>query len=104
MTRGYECLPVLGAHGIVRDVVAAALLVAGQQRLQFSVRLNRDLVVVRRAAEERVRDHSQYRYDADHDVPRGQISGLGLVLRDNQAGQQNAEGAKHQTDCAGNQR
>lgn len=87
VTCGYKCLSVLGADGIIGDIVAVALLVAGQMRFQNAVRLNSDLVVVRRAAEKGVRDHSHYRYDTDHDVPRRQVSGLRLVFGDDQAGQ-----------------
>lgn len=104
VTSRYESLTLLRAYRIVRDVVAVAWLVAGKSSLQGPVGLNSHLLVVRRTSEKSVRYHSHNRHSADHDVPSGEVSGLGFVLRDYETRQKYTERAEDQANGSGYQR
>lgn len=103
MAGRYEGLSIFGADRIVGDVIAVAVLVAGHQGLQRSVFRYGDLVVVGWTAKERVGDHAENRYRADHYVPACQISRSGLVLGDDETREKDSKGAEDQTYGTGDE-
>ena len=80
-----------------------AVLITGQQGSKNAVVINGYLIVVGRAAEEGIGDHSDHRDCAYHDVPGSQIPRLGLVLGYYQTRQKNTKGAENQTNSTGDQ-